>query len=105
PSRRSPPRWRSRGHPAPATHTARPPRRRRGRPSAPGASGADVEIPLRLGTRAVPVQLVTDGDGFAATVDGGTHPVVCVATGPRAHAAGGMVVEELALEVDGQARR
>ena len=64
-----------------------------------------MEIPLRLGTRAVPVQLVTDGDGFAATVDGGTHPVVCVATGPRAHAAGGMVVEELALEVDGQARR
>src|SRR5439155_1132016 len=88
-----------------ATPAAAPPHRRRGRPSAPGASGAEVETRLRLGTRTLAVALVPEAEGWAATVDGAAHRVTRLGAGPRTTAAGGATVEELALEVDGRPHR
>src|SRR5207244_11040959 len=106
PSPRWPRRWRSRGRPRRrATPAAAPPHLRRGRPSAPGASGAEVETRLRLGTRTLAVGLVPEAEGWAATVDGAAHRVTRLGAGPRTTAAGGATVEELALEVDGRPHR
>jgi biotin carboxyl carrier protein len=64
-----------------------------------------VELQLRLGSRVLQVALAADADGWAATLDGRTHRIVCLAAGPRTAAAGGATVEELALEIDGAVAR
>jgi acetyl/propionyl-CoA carboxylase alpha subunit len=62
------------------------------------------ELRLRLGTRALRIQLGPDDGGIAATIDGDAHRVrVLARTG--AAAAPGASVEELALEVDGRPER
>jgi len=61
-----------------------------------------VEVRLRTGARTVGVALGRDTDAGAATVDGTAHRVAVLASGPRTSAAGGAIVEELALEVDGR---
>jgi biotin carboxyl carrier protein len=48
------------------------------------------------------VSLVPGGDAIDVAVDGDAHRVARLAAGPRAAAAGGAAVEELALEVDGR---
>ena len=64
-----------------------------------------METRLRLGPRTLTVSLVSEGDGWAATVDGAVHRVALLAAGPRTTAAGGATVEELALEVNGRPHR
>ena len=64
-----------------------------------------MDITFRLGGRLLRVRLTPEGGGFAATVDGAAHRVASLAAGPRATAAGGATVEELALEVDGRPHR
>ncbi len=61
-----------------------------------------MEVCLRAGTRTLQLRLVAAGDGFAATLDGGTHRVACLAVGPRNVVAGGATVDELVLDVDGR---
>lgn len=61
-----------------------------------------VETRLRRAGRERRVTLVPEGGGFAATVDGAAHRLVCLAAGPPTLAAGGATVEELALEIDGR---
>ena len=63
------------------------------------------ETRLRRAGRERRVTLAPEGDGFAATVDGAAHRLVCVPTGPAALASGGATVEELALEIDGRPMR
>jgi 3-methylcrotonyl-CoA carboxylase alpha subunit len=64
-----------------------------------------VEVRLFHGGRAIVVRLAADGDGLAASVDGADHRLVAEGAGPRAAAAGGTAVEELAIEIDGRPRR
>jgi biotin carboxyl carrier protein len=58
-----------------------------------------MDVQLRLGTRALRVSVVPDGDAVDVTVDGAAHRVARLA-GSRAPAAAG--VEDLALEIDGR---
>jgi len=64
-----------------------------------------VDVHLRSGPHTLHVQLTPDGPGFAATVEGVEYRVGPTTAGPRAAAAGGATVEELALEVDGRTVR
>ena len=61
-----------------------------------------MDVRLRVGTRTVAVSLDPADDGFTAAVDGEARRVVVVGAGPRAAAAGGATVEELALDIDGR---
>jgi biotin carboxyl carrier protein len=60
-----------------------------------------MDVQLRLGTRALRVSVVPDGDAVDGTVDGAAHRVARLAG--RAPAAAG--VEDLALEIDGRPYR
>jgi biotin carboxyl carrier protein len=64
-----------------------------------------MEVRLRTGRRSVDVRLVPREGGYTATVDGAEHLVALLGAGPRATVGGDAAVEELALEVDGRARR
>jgi 3-methylcrotonyl-CoA carboxylase alpha subunit len=61
-----------------------------------------MDLLLRLGGRTLGVRLAPEGDGFAATLDGAAHQLAAVVRGPHTAAAGGAVVEELTLQVDGR---
>jgi len=64
-----------------------------------------VETRLRRGRRERRVTLAPDGNAFTATLDGEPHRLAGLAAGPAALAAGGVTVEELAVEVDGRPLR
>jgi 3-methylcrotonyl-CoA carboxylase alpha subunit len=60
-----------------------------------------VEVRLRTGGRTLQVGLTAERDEHAATVDGVSHRVACLAAGPVTVVAGA-TVEALALEIDGR---
>ena len=62
------------------------------------------DVRLRSAGRTVAVTLATDGDGFAATVDGAAHRIGALAATAVA-AVAGATVEALDVVVDGVARR
>jgi 3-methylcrotonyl-CoA carboxylase alpha subunit len=64
-----------------------------------------MDLELRLAGRTLRVRLSTADGGVDATLDGVPHRLATLASGGRVAAAGGATVEELAVEIDGRARR